>query len=175
MLFLFFFNDTATTEIYTLSLHDALPISARRYRRRRGAPGSRTDHGDAGSRTCPPRESFMTRPKTAAPRKGTRKPPAEPVEAIAPLPAPARPEPSVRELAAGQEARERGRTRHKRVQAAANPEGPGLARSPHSDDSLFTDVVLDSLGTTSTAFAERVIAQLAIAMSREGADPVASL
>src|SRR3712207_9020298 len=26
---LFFFNDTATTEIYTLSLHDALPISDR--------------------------------------------------------------------------------------------------------------------------------------------------
>src|SRR5207249_11539355 len=26
-LFIFFFNDTATTEIYTLSLHDALPIS----------------------------------------------------------------------------------------------------------------------------------------------------
>src|SRR2546429_8126548 len=25
----FFFNDTATTEIYTLSLHDALPISKR--------------------------------------------------------------------------------------------------------------------------------------------------
>src|SRR2546422_5160315 len=25
----FFFNDTATTEIYTLSLHDALPISRR--------------------------------------------------------------------------------------------------------------------------------------------------
>src|SRR2546426_5890521 len=44
----FFFNDTATTEIYTLSLHDALPISAqsrgdgesapRRPRQRRGAP-----------------------------------------------------------------------------------------------------------------------------------------
>src|SRR2546430_1250439 len=32
-LFFFFFNDTATTEIYTLSLHDALPIS--RCRRRR--------------------------------------------------------------------------------------------------------------------------------------------
>src|SRR5687768_17691533 len=29
MCFFFFFNDTATTEIYTLSLHDALPISAR--------------------------------------------------------------------------------------------------------------------------------------------------
>src|SRR2546427_3269136 len=28
MFFFFFFNDTATTEIYTLSLHDALPISA---------------------------------------------------------------------------------------------------------------------------------------------------
>src|SRR2546430_5957240 len=28
LLFFFFFNDTATTEIYTLSLHDALPILA---------------------------------------------------------------------------------------------------------------------------------------------------
>src|SRR2546425_1925752 len=28
-IFIFFFNDTATTEIYTLSLHDALPIWAR--------------------------------------------------------------------------------------------------------------------------------------------------
>src|SRR2546426_11119577 len=33
--FFFFFNDTATTEIYTLSLHDALPIS-----RNRRAPAS---------------------------------------------------------------------------------------------------------------------------------------
>src|SRR2546430_17700772 len=29
LFFFFFFNDTATTEIYTLSLHDALPISRR--------------------------------------------------------------------------------------------------------------------------------------------------
>src|SRR2546430_12470233 len=29
MIFFFFFNDTATTEIYTLSLHDALPIYLR--------------------------------------------------------------------------------------------------------------------------------------------------
>src|SRR3712207_7723232 len=29
-IFIFFFNDTATTEIYTLSLHDALPICPRR-------------------------------------------------------------------------------------------------------------------------------------------------
>jgi len=34
-LFFFFFNDTATTEIYTLSLHDALPISASPTSRRR--------------------------------------------------------------------------------------------------------------------------------------------
>src|SRR2546430_9461687 len=35
--FFFFFNDTATTEIYTLSLHDALPIwePAHRFGRRR--------------------------------------------------------------------------------------------------------------------------------------------
>src|SRR3712207_6913607 len=30
ILHFFFFNDTATTEIYTLSLHDALPISCHR-------------------------------------------------------------------------------------------------------------------------------------------------
>src|SRR3712207_7571213 len=34
----FFFNDTATTEIYTLSLHDALPISFGRSRSRPPAP-----------------------------------------------------------------------------------------------------------------------------------------
>src|SRR6266571_3421631 len=32
-IFYFFFNDTATTEIYTLSLHDALPISGRMAKR----------------------------------------------------------------------------------------------------------------------------------------------
>src|SRR3712207_8659124 len=37
MMVYFFFNDTATTEIYTLSLHDALPISPGRPQR--GAPG----------------------------------------------------------------------------------------------------------------------------------------
>src|SRR5258708_14221704 len=35
LLFFFFFNDTATTEIYTLSLHDALPIYRQEIRRRR--------------------------------------------------------------------------------------------------------------------------------------------
>src|SRR2546430_8442262 len=38
--FFFFFNDTATTEIYTLSLHDALPIS--------GDSESSTDPTEAG-------------------------------------------------------------------------------------------------------------------------------
>src|SRR2546426_11299971 len=33
--FFFFFNDTATTEIYTLSLHDALPIWIRQILRRK--------------------------------------------------------------------------------------------------------------------------------------------
>src|SRR5437870_13274107 len=52
---LFFFNDTATTEIYTLSLHDALPIWSWRSlgrravrttacaRSRRARPGSRSE------------------------------------------------------------------------------------------------------------------------------------
>src|SRR2546427_8041348 len=40
---IFFFNDTPTTEIYTLSLHDALPISWPRVRheRSRAHPGER--------------------------------------------------------------------------------------------------------------------------------------
>src|SRR3989337_3129574 len=37
----FFFNDTATTEIYTLSLHDALPISLRDPRGAAGADHAR--------------------------------------------------------------------------------------------------------------------------------------
>src|SRR2546422_9373444 len=51
----FFFNDTATTEIYTLSLHDALPICSARDRcrggrpcRNRKAPG-RSRRGAAGN------------------------------------------------------------------------------------------------------------------------------
>src|SRR5690242_21512183 len=41
--FIFFFNDTATTEIYTLSLHDALPIW-------RGGRPSGADRADADAR-----------------------------------------------------------------------------------------------------------------------------
>src|SRR5690349_23233733 len=43
--FFFFFNDTATTEIYTLSLHDALPIC-----RRPGGHGHVRRHGGTGAR-----------------------------------------------------------------------------------------------------------------------------
>src|SRR2546430_17085014 len=41
--FFFFFNDTATTEIYTLSLHDALPISDHVGGREVVAPGEHRD------------------------------------------------------------------------------------------------------------------------------------
>src|SRR3712207_9117966 len=40
----FFFNDTATTEIYTLSLHDALPISERHHDPNEGDRGRRPAH-----------------------------------------------------------------------------------------------------------------------------------
>src|SRR2546430_16690125 len=48
----FFFNDTATTEIYTLSLHDALPISHRGGWHARGSrrPGARNRAGAAQRR-----------------------------------------------------------------------------------------------------------------------------
>src|SRR5256885_10199270 len=44
-IFFFFFNDTATTEIYTLSLHDALPISRGGDPARRGTSGRRNRAG----------------------------------------------------------------------------------------------------------------------------------
>src|SRR2546422_989741 len=55
--FFFFFNDTATTEIYTLSLHDALPISGEP--RRRASQSARcllttpSSRGSSNSTTSP--------------------------------------------------------------------------------------------------------------------------
>src|SRR6266567_8578234 len=49
LLFFFFFNDTATTEIYTLSLHDALPIYGCGHRR------GWLPNGAWKSPSCPPR------------------------------------------------------------------------------------------------------------------------
>src|SRR5258708_17643659 len=43
LLFFFFFNDTATTEIYTLSLHDALPICPTRLSALLCVQGERAD------------------------------------------------------------------------------------------------------------------------------------
>src|SRR3712207_6943922 len=56
--FCFFFNDTATTEIYTLSLHDALPICRRRLavhagHRHRARPVRRDAAGRQGVRRRP--------------------------------------------------------------------------------------------------------------------------
>src|SRR5690242_21614559 len=56
--FSFFFNDTATTEIYTLSLHDALPI----WQRRRGGRCAGAD-----------RSGGLRRPSRDRSRDGDRK------------------------------------------------------------------------------------------------------
>src|SRR2546430_15485977 len=46
----FFFNDTATTEIYTLSLHDALPIYSASNMSKRSSPGAVRASLDATNR-----------------------------------------------------------------------------------------------------------------------------
>src|SRR5216684_9144595 len=51
--FFFFFNDTATTEIYTLSLHDALPISHHALRPRFAGRHGRDDHPHRAARGDP--------------------------------------------------------------------------------------------------------------------------
>src|SRR3712207_7742894 len=68
----FFFNDTATTEIYTLSLHDALPIWSRLIRSRRLFASSRarsmrvsfssiTASAESRVSICPSRSSLASR------------------------------------------------------------------------------------------------------------------
>src|SRR3712207_7238082 len=77
---LFFFNDTATTEIYTLSLHDALPICVRRGesrgRGRNNRPGRFRPHHFQGDGAGPRRRRGQRRqrepralPGVAAPRR----------------------------------------------------------------------------------------------------------
>src|SRR5437899_10711458 len=60
----FFYTATASTEIYTLSLHDALPICSRRARGE--ASRSRSAARARGARPPPPRPG-----RTASPRSGT--------------------------------------------------------------------------------------------------------
>src|SRR5947209_10938437 len=68
---LFFFNDTPTTEIYTLSLHDALPICKRRHdaRARARAPPDRSIRRHGSS---PPGEQGGRRSPGGEDRKSTR-------------------------------------------------------------------------------------------------------
>src|SRR3990167_5489466 len=56
----FFFNDTATTEIYTLSLHDALPISRRTPSRGCGPGHARAFAGAASSSSTSSRSEEHT-------------------------------------------------------------------------------------------------------------------
>src|SRR3989475_12716429 len=60
----FFFNDTATTEIYTLSLHDALPICPE--------PGARHAHGLDGAVDCGAPDAHTRRDTQDQDRKSTR-------------------------------------------------------------------------------------------------------
>src|SRR3712207_7294129 len=73
-MFIFFFNDTATTEIYTLSLHDALPIlAAAPHRPSAFVPADPTVEGwaatDRGRSPAWPGLACPTRSR-AAPRRG---------------------------------------------------------------------------------------------------------
>src|SRR2546429_7028799 len=61
-MFFFFFNDTATPEIYTLSLHDALPISAAPHGRPAAGSGAGALGRDQrGRRHCGRRDRKSTR------------------------------------------------------------------------------------------------------------------
>src|SRR5436305_13261396 len=69
LLFFFFFNDTATTEIYTLSLHDALPIwSAAGRRTGRGCSRMPWEFPCGGSLSV----VFGRGPRRTSDRKSTR-------------------------------------------------------------------------------------------------------
>src|SRR2546422_10641784 len=71
--FFFFFNDTATTEIYTLSLHDALPISrCRRGNGRNRRPRRGSWRGGRGRRTPATGRRGSRRASTTPDRKSTR-------------------------------------------------------------------------------------------------------
>src|SRR5688572_32498679 len=77
LLQLFFFNDTASTEFYTLSLHDALPISAscRGLTARHFSPAARRRRSSSppSARAATPRSSTRSRASGAIrDRKSTR-------------------------------------------------------------------------------------------------------
>src|SRR2546422_1103514 len=65
----FFFNDTATTEIYTLSLHDALPISRAH---EPGAAATPEPHHPVSTRSGPRRRRALRPRSRCRDRKSTR-------------------------------------------------------------------------------------------------------
>src|SRR3989441_541449 len=118
----FFFNDTATTEIYTLSLHDALPISHARWPR--GSTRARAARGSArparpGRRAC----------RAAVPRPAPRARGAGKTAPAARVPAPAATSPSSRTRlrrrgGSGAGGRDTGRPRRaSRARARTAPHG----------------------------------------------------
>src|SRR2546426_6679134 len=72
VLFFFFFNDTATTEIYTLSLHDALPISGVREFAARFGPVRGRGTIDGGRRRMGHRRAPRRSGRPRRDRKSTR-------------------------------------------------------------------------------------------------------
>ena len=71
------------------------------------------------------------------------------------------PDPTERERREGMESARRIRARRRRVQV-----GPDIG-SPHNDRSLWTAQLVDAFGTSSTAFCNRMVNQLANGMRRE--------
>src|SRR3712207_8300318 len=67
----FFFNDTATTEIYTLSLHDALPIYGPAAQDSQGLAVEIREPSEGGGLSCSDAEALKSRQRTSD-RKSTR-------------------------------------------------------------------------------------------------------
>src|SRR3712207_9388598 len=92
LFFFFFFNDTATTEIYTLSLHDALPISGCAGTAAMWLPTSslcgRQLSSDARGRRCPRavRSTAASPPAVVAGRGVNDAPPRPGGGSLGPLP-----------------------------------------------------------------------------------------
>ncbi len=93
----------------------------------------------------------------------------KPKKAKAVAPVPEKPEPTARDIAAGNEARERILARRKRPQVVGSPQSPIVADSPHSDTTLFRHSIADTFGTTSDAFVNRSLSHLSTALQRSGA------
>src|SRR5437899_6534660 len=70
---IFFFNSTATTQIYTLSLHDALPISHQAIDPRQMPPHPQPSAAFPSDRTSPGESAFADPPSALASSPSDRK------------------------------------------------------------------------------------------------------